>query len=74
MLSGYTGKKKFNLDYLPSSIKLLDLSYPSNDENTLYKLEDFCNLPNGLEQIFIQDKHFNSVQELLEKYNWIFFK
>ena len=74
MLSGHTGKKKFNLDYLPSSIKLLDLSYPSSNENNIYNLEDFCNLPNGLEQIFIQDKHFNSVQELLEKYNWIFFK
>jgi hypothetical protein len=68
-LSGCTGCKKFNLDYLPSSLEILKLA--STDDlggASIYGLKDFENLPISLNEILIGNMFFNSTQELLEKY------
>jgi hypothetical protein len=77
-LSGCTGLKKFNIDYLPSSLKIFKLAYideiPGNtiydkiSGVSLYGLSDFENLPNSLDEIYIGNMFFNSVEEILQKY------
>lgn len=68
-LSGCTGWKKFNLDYLPESLKLLKLPY--TDEmggKTIYEVKDLQNLPITLNEIYIGNMFFNSVEDVLQKY------
>ena len=71
-LSGCTGLKKFNIDYLPSSLKILKLSYVNEIDfakTNIYDLKDFQNLPNSLNEIYIGNMFFSSAKEVLQKYH-----
>lgn len=68
-LSGCNRWKKFNLDYLPESLKLLKLA--STDEMSgysIYEIKDLENLPIGLNEIFIGNMFFKSVEDILQNY------
>lgn len=68
-LSGCTGWKKFNLDYLPESLKILKLAYTDDlGGQTIYGIKDFQNLPSSLNEIFIGNMFFNSFEELIKNY------
>lgn len=54
-----------NLDYLPESLKILIL-YLHNNYN--YTLDNLCNLPKSLEKIIIEDKEYNSVEDIINNF------
>lgn len=58
---------KFNLGFLPESLKILKLAYDENNKS-IYDKKDFENLPIGLEEIYINNMFFSSTLELMEKY------
>lgn len=63
--------KRFNLDFLPESLKILKLTYKDDEHNdgcNVYDKKNFDNLPIGLEEIYINDMFFSSTSELIEKY------
>lgn len=57
-------KINLNLNYLPESLKILDI----DDIYNKLTLEDICNLPKSLEEIFINGKNYNSVNELVNSF------
>jgi len=69
---------KFNLDYLPNSIKILYFppivkTTHNNNKNYFYKLHDLSNLPSGLIEInFGNLIIYKSIDELMEKFNKVF--
>jgi hypothetical protein len=68
-LAGCTGCEKFNLDYLPSSLKILKLA--DTDEfggKSIYEIKDFQNLPQSLNEILIGNMFFNSIEDVLQNY------
>jgi hypothetical protein len=66
-------KYKYNLDYLPNSIKILYL--PSiqtlipNENKYIYKLSDLSNLPTSLTEIYLGGIVFNSMEKLFENFD-----
>ena len=60
-----TGVIKFNFDYLPESLKILKLSYT---DNSTYDLNDFQNLPSSLNEIYIGDMFFCSIEDVIKNY------
>ncbi len=65
---------KFNLDYLPSSIKVLYLpSFTQIVDNSKYKypytLGDLSNLPSSLTRIKTGDPDYSSVNKLIKNFN-----
>lgn len=68
-LSGCTGLRKFNFDYLPESLKILKLSYTDGqNKNSIYDLNDLQNLPSSLNEIYIGNKFFCSTKDVLKNY------
>lgn len=55
-------KKKFNLNFLPESLKILKLG-----DKLIYKRKDLENLPIGLNEIYIGNLFFNSIQKIYIK-------
>lgn len=61
-----TGLIKFNFDYLPESLKILKLSYT---DNCIYDLNDFQNLPSSLNEIYIGNMFFCSIEDVMKNYH-----
>lgn len=56
---------EFNLDNLPENLKILEIMTYFNHK---FPLEHLHNLPNGLEEIKINNNIYNSVEDLLNNY------
>lgn len=68
-LAGCTGYMKFNLDYLPTSLKILKLANTDDlGGQSIYEIKDFQNLPQSLNEILIGNMFFNSGEDLLQNY------
>lgn len=67
---------KYNLDYLPSSLKILKIIFTDKKINPkrYYNIDDFRNLPIGLEHIEICKKVFNSIDDLIKNYDSTIFE
>lgn len=59
---------KYNLDYLPVSLKKLKIFHKDNYTNEKYTLNDFLNLPIGLEYIEYNRQVFNSPNNLIQTF------
>lgn len=63
---------KFNLNYLPESLKKLKLYYIDSNVSYLpiniYTLEELHNLPTNLEEINICNNIYHSIDELIKSY------